>query len=194
MADGAKKGRRTTKRYNDEVKEQVYTMRACGSSIGEISRELGVPRQTVHGWIKAKKEADPDKFEEMRTVARRGFVERSTDIIDKGLRLLEGRFDAAIDDMGKLDEAVKVLTCVGLSEDLSDAELKVLREAAAKITAIKTPKLNELTIAIGTLYDKRALAQGDATERCDITAGDKALMAGVERIYARLQAKEGGED
>ncbi len=178
---------RQTKRYSPEIKEKAYMMSACGSSAYEISRKLNVPRQTVEGWIKARRAADPDKYEAIRENARKGFVEQATGIIDKGMELLDRRITTALDFEKELDKLLSDL------EDGKVASVTELRNIAAKLEQLKIYNLKDITTAIGTLYDKRALAKGEATEHLEITPNDKALMEGIERIYNRVSG-EGGDE
>lgn len=54
--------------------------------------------------------------------------------------------------------------------DIPDGELTAVQkqELRTKIRSLELYKLNEISTAIGTLYDKRALAQGQSTENTTI--------------------------
>ena len=56
----------------------------------------------------------------------------------------------------------------------------------AKIRSLELHDIRSLTTAIGTLYDKKALAEGKPTDRVDVVVGDETLdvmaqLAGYER-------------
>ena len=64
--------------------------------------------------------------------------------------------------------AIKALEDVWDLED-KDANYKRKKALATKIEAVQLQRLTELTTAVGTLYDKRALAKGDSTANNAIT-------------------------
>jgi len=88
------------------------------------------------------------------------FAEKATRIIDKATTLLERRIDTALEQQNELD---KMLDDVMDLED-KDANYKRKKALANKIDALQLNRLSELTTAVGTLYDKRALAKGELTE------------------------------
>ena len=69
------------------------------------------------------------------------------------------------------DEFVKL--CAEKREDFSKSATRIIEKALKRLEKeldsdeVKIP-INHLTTAIGTLYDKRALAQGSATENVEV--------------------------
>lgn len=114
------------KKYSDDVKEKAYALYAVNGSYTETSKVLGIPYNTISGWIKNK---PPDKFDKLRDEKKRDFIEQASEIID-----------IALDKLKK---------------ELEDGENDI--------------PINHLTTAIGTLYDKRALARGENTDNMSVS-------------------------
>ena len=110
-----------------------------------------------------KKEKEPDEFEQLRTQKKIDFIEKSSDIIDKALFLLEKRITTAIE---KEEELEMLLDEVSVDSEMSAQQKQSL---FSKIKSLELQKLGEITTAIGTLYDKRALAKGENTDSTKIT-------------------------
>lgn len=146
-------------KWSDEVKEKAYLMYATCGNFNEVSRELGVPITTIKTWIDKK---EPDELDELRNKKKEEFVDKASSIIDKGLLLLEKRLDRALNQEEELDELIEVI------ED--DVKNGTRRQALiSKVQALQLQKLGEVTTAIRTLYDKRALAKGESTENTTVT-------------------------
>lgn len=95
-----------------------------------------------------------------RTQNKLQFAEKATEIIDKGLLLLERRIDTALNHENELDELIRQI-CATDKEEISQQEKKVL---ITKIQSLQLQKLGEITSTVGTLFAKRALARGESTE------------------------------
>ena len=65
-----------------------------------------------------------------------------------------------------------------------DANYKRKKALANKIDALQLNRLSELTTAVGTLYDKRALAKGESTENSNITVESvKTINSNENNLY-----------
>ena len=73
-------------KYPDDIKEKAFLLYATCGNYNEVSRELDVPITTIKGWIDKK---NPDELDELRKKKKEEFVDKASDIIDKGLRLLK---------------------------------------------------------------------------------------------------------
>lgn len=152
------------KKYSDEIKEKAYYMYAVSQNIREVARNLSLSPSTVKSWIDCKARAEPDEFEQLRTQKKHDFIEMSSSIIDKGLELIDRRITIALEKQDELEHIIHEI------ELTSDDEISTKQKQAA-ITAVKEvqlQKIRDVTTAIGTLYDKRALAQGDSTSNTAI--------------------------
>lgn len=129
----------------------------------ETSKKLNIPVNTVDDVYKRNK--DKEEFVKLRKEKMEEFVEQATRIIGKASDLLERRIDTAFYNQDKLDKVLKIIS------DLNpkDADYKKKQSLANKISELQLNKLPEITTAIGTLYDKRALAKGDSTTNSNIT-------------------------
>lgn len=145
------------KKYSDEIKEQAFLLYATCGSYAETARQLGLAKSTVKGWIDKK---EPDALEQARTEKRMEFVDKASAIIDKGLKLLDRRINTALEHEDELDALIDEIFSSD-KEEISPEEKKML---VSKIRSLQVQKLGEITTAIGTLYDKRALARGESTE------------------------------
>ena len=148
-------------KYPDEIKEKAFLLYATCGNYNEVSRQLCVPYATVKGWIDGKK---PDELDKLREEKKRGFIDKASDIIDKGLRLLNRRLDRAIEHENDLDKLIDEIYRTG-KEELSQEEKNRL---VSKIRSLQIQNMRDITTAIGTLYDKRALAKGDSTDNQSI--------------------------
>lgn len=145
------------KKYSDEIKEKAYFMYATSGNINEVSKELNVPYATIAGWIKAKARDAPDEFDKLRDEKKKDFIEQSSSIIDKGLSILNRRFDRALNQEIELDMLIDEIA----SSDNDEISPKQKENLIRKIKSLELPDVKALTTAIGTLYDKRALAKGE---------------------------------
>lgn len=135
-------------------------MYATCTNFNEVSRQLGVPVTTIKGWIEKKK---PDAFDELRTQKKAEFIEKSSEILDKLLLLLDRRVTTALIFEEELD---RLLEMISKQNEISDKEKKTI---VMKLKEMQLQKIGELSTVIGTLYDKRALAKGESTENTKIT-------------------------
>lgn len=153
------------KKYSDETKEQAYLLYATSGSFAQVARELGIARSTVKGWIDQKRAEEPDEFEQLRTEKKEEFIDKASQIINKGLKLLDRRINTALEHENELDLLIYEIFQSDKDELSQDEKLRLVN----KIKSIQVQKLGEITTAIGTLYDKRALAKGDSTQNTKVS-------------------------
>ena len=96
---------------------------------------------------------------ELRKKKKEEFVEDAWGLIGKIRSLLERRLDRALDSEDILDELVEEITKLD-HKQLTDSQRKSLY---CKMSAIKIESVKELAVVLGTLYDKQALANKEAT-------------------------------
>lgn len=153
------------KKYSDDIKEQAYLLYATSGSFAETARQLGVARSTIKGWIDRKKLDEPDEFERLRTEKKEEFIDKASEIIDKGLKLLDRRINTALEHENELDLLIDEI----FRSDKDELSQEEKGRLVNKIKSIQVQKLGEITTAIGTLYDKRALAKGDSTQNTKVS-------------------------
>ena len=77
---------------------------------------------------------------------------------------LEQRIDLATEHENELEEIIDEIWMTDKKE-MNETKKKAL---VAKIAGMQLYSLKELAVAIGTMYDKRALAKGESTSNTDI--------------------------
>lgn len=150
-------------KYNDDLKEKAFALLAVNNSVSYVAKELGLPRSTVKSWketydIKAEESGEPT-IAILRQKKKEEFVENAWRLIDKTKTLIERRLDRAIESEDELDRLVEEICRID-HKDLTEPQRKALY---SKISAIKIENVKELAVVLGTLYDKQALANKEAT-------------------------------
>ena len=128
-----------------------------------MARELGLPRSTVKSWKEAfdkeAEESGEDNIAKLRQKKKEDFINDAWKLIDLSKGVLEKRLTRAMDNEEALDELV---------EEISKLDYKTLtsqqRQALyMKLAKIKVDDVKSLATVLGTLYDKQALANKEAT-------------------------------
>ena len=124
----------------------------------ETARQLNMPSATVKDIVKANK--DKEEFLELRRQKQDEFADKASEIIDKGLLLLNRRLNRAIEEEETLDDLIEEIW------SMDDEEMSQQTKTATvnKIRNMQLHNLKDITTAIGTLYDKRALSKGEMTQ------------------------------
>lgn len=152
------------KKYSDEIKELAYALYASNGSKTETARRIkelkgvAVAVNTVSDWINHH---PPDGFEELRNEKKRGFIESANAIIDKGMEIMDRRFTRALEEEAEIDNIIEAASKADISQ-------KEIESAIRRLKSLQLQDVKALTTAIGTLYDKRALALGESTENTKI--------------------------
>lgn len=83
------------KKYDTETKERALAALAVSNNIDELSREMGIPSNTLRQW---KKDAEKSEdFVELRKEKRAEFVERAWETIGNALKLADRRIKNALE-------------------------------------------------------------------------------------------------
>jgi transposase len=162
-------------KYGDEIKEKAYALLMAGNNVSFVSKQLGLPYNTIKGW-KSNFEKEDDNFSKLRNKKKEEFIEDSWKIINLANTLLERRLARAITSEDDLDELVAEITELDYKK-LTDSQRKGLY---AKVAAIKVEDVGKIATVLGTLYDKQALANNEAT----VNAGIKVTLGGDLDKYA----------
>lgn len=153
---------------------QVMALWFTNYNMRETARLLDLPLSTVKGIVDENKNAET--FAELRTQKQKEFSDKATEVIEKGLLLLNRRLERAIEEEETLDELIDDI------EDIDDKEMSYQTKQATinKIRSMQLHNLKDLTTAIGTLYDKRALSQGELTQNVGFATNfDIDKLAGI---------------
>jgi uncharacterized protein YifN (PemK superfamily) len=172
-------------KYNIEDKEKALAMLATNNNVAEIAKKLDIPESTLKTWKKEKE--NDEEFNELRLKKKREFVDKAWASIEMALQLGEKRIKRALEHESELDEIIDVIQ----DNDMNDKQKTAL---ISKVRTLQIQGIRDISTFIGTLYDKQALANNEATNNLDIgnkdnkpfeviTAEDKQLL---ERVAKRL--------
>ena len=158
--------------------ETLYKVMLCWyvtKNYSEVERMTGINRKTVK--LLVEKHKEDEEFTKLFQQKKEEFIETADRIINKALMLLEKRLDTALDNQNELEEA--------LIDTYNDNELNGTekKSIASKIQKMQINSLSEITTAIGTMYDKKLVAQnGDITSeapRLQINIVDHSDLEGA---------------
>jgi hypothetical protein len=147
------------------------TIWSVTGSVSETARQIDMPRTTVLTIVNENK--DKEHFVRLRQEKRKEFSDRASVLINQGLTLLERRFERALEHEAELDMMIDEI-CETNKTVLSQGEKDTL---IRKLRALQVQDIKAITTALGTLYDKRALDSGEATDRMSI---EIKLPEGIE--------------
>lgn len=150
-------------KYNDDIKERAIALLTVNNSVSYVARELGLPRSTVKSWKEAfDKEAEAsgeDNIAKLRQKKKEDFIKDAWKLIDLSKGVLEKRLTRARDNEEALDELVDEI-CKLDYKTLTSQQRQALYMKLAKV---KVEDVKSLATVLGTLYDKQALANKEAT-------------------------------
>lgn len=159
MADKNRKA--PNEKYTPAMKEKAIMLYATNGSYTDTAEELGIAKSTVYDWINT--DENKELLGKVRTEKLQEFADNAGRIINKGLKLLERRLNTAIEHEDELDEIIEEIWSTDGKEMRQDQKQRLVQT----IKGLQLQKVSEITTAVGTLYDKRALAQGDPTSRVE---------------------------
>ena len=143
--------------------EDVYKIMLSWATTGSLSdtaRDLGIPISTVKRVVDDNK--GKEEFRKLCDDRKQDFCKPASDVIDKGLILLDRRFTRAIEHEQELDDIIDVISS---DDDIPQCDKMRI---VGKLQAMQLQDVKAISTVIGTLYDKRALATGAATGRMDV--------------------------
>ena len=149
------------KKISEEDKHKVIASYCVTGSFSETARVLKMPITTVKDII--DKNRGNEEFENLRNETKKMFTDKATAIINKGLEILDKRLTTALDKQDALDELIHQIE----NSDEEEISYKTKISAINLIQESQIQKIKDISTMIGTLYDKRALAQGDSTQNID---------------------------
>ena len=146
------------KSYTEADKEKALHVYAATENLRETSRQLNIPLTTLKQWADIWKVERAEEIERIRAEKKQRFVEQANEIIESGMKLLQKRLSTALE---KEDELTKIINQLAGDTQLTGKERQML---IAKLKDVQINKIVDLSTMLGTIYDKRALAAGEATE------------------------------
>lgn len=151
------------KKTDNETIYKIMLSYFSTNNFNETSRQLNIPVKTVEKIYKDNK--DKPEFTKLCNEKKEEFVETATRIINKASELLEKRIDTALESQDELEEIIDQVWELD-KKDFNETKKKAI---VNKIYKMQLNNMSEITTALGTLYDKRALAKGETTSNTGIT-------------------------
>lgn len=152
------------KKTSPEVIYKVMVSWSLTQSFAETARELGMPETTVEKIVKDHK--DEKEFAELCAENKEWFKSSAERILRKSTTLLERKLDRALYDEAQLDALIDDIFKNAVSEEgISPEHRKALIKT---LSSMQLYDIKALSTVIGTTFDKKALAEGDATENVKV--------------------------
>lgn len=152
MARGAK--------IDNQKIQEIIASYALTNSYNATAKECGVCANSVKNIISKQKSENADEYAKVCEEKKELFSDRANRIINKSLDLIEDRIDTARENQVELEEIIQMVWEQDKKE-LNETQKKTI---VNKISKMQLNSLSELTTAMGTLYDKMRLANGESTE------------------------------
>ena len=151
------------KKTDNETIYKIMISMFSTNNFNETSRQLDIPAKTVEKIYKENK--DKEEFAKLCAEKKEEFAEKATRIINKATNLMEQRIDLATEHENELEEIIDEIWMTDKKE-MNETKKKAL---VSKIAGMQLYNIKELAVAIGTMYDKRALAKGESTTNTAMT-------------------------
>ena len=155
---------------NPEEQAKAKALYASGMPMAEISSKLHIPDRTIYGWKKQWEDSGDEELAKLRDVQKNRFIEQAQRIIDKTSNLLEIKIDKAVkserEGQELLEQLEATLREAGASEEDIKTQLVSLRKVVDKS---RVENISQVSTVIGTMYDKKALAEGRSTNNTNIS-------------------------
>ena len=164
MAQGSK--------YTDEQKEQALAMLTT-MSFKAVSKSLKIPERTLRDWKDTEEKINPE-FAELRNEKKKQFVESSWRIIEKANQLIEKKIDRALSAEEDID---KIMKKAKGNESLDKDDIVALTK---NINKLNIENIGQVSTVIGTLYDKQALINKEATVNHGADASLEEVLRGLQ--------------
>lgn len=145
------------KKTDNETIYKIMISMFSTNNFAETGKQLNIPATTVEKIYKDNK--DKPEFVELCAKKKEEFAETATRIINKATNLMEKRIDLATDHEDELEELIDEIWMTD-KKDMNETKKKAL---VSKIAGMQLYSLKELSVAVGTMYDKRALSKGEST-------------------------------
>lgn len=162
-------------KYKDDVKEQALAMLTT-MSYKEVSKKLEIPENTLRDWKKREEKINPE-FVKLRTKKKEEFVNSAWNIIEKANKLIERKIERALSIEDDIDDLIKKAK---RNSELTKEDIVIFNK---NINKLSIDNIGQVSTVIGTLYDKQALINKEATVNHGV---DESL----ESVLKNLQGDE----
>lgn len=156
----------------DRKKEKAYALYATCGNISEVAKTLKISYSTVRGWINEK---PPDKLDKIRNEKKKEFIESANEFIAKGMRLANNKLDRAIQREEEIDRLIEAVSKSPDDEVPQNIKMAVIKN----LKTLQIQDIKSLAISIGTIYDKRDIAETSTAEK---DGGGVVLMPKIKDL------------
>lgn len=146
------------KKYEAEIKEKARALLTMNTP-SFVAEKLNIPYRTVKDWQREFESTDVD-FAEVRNKKKEQFVSDAWKIIELGNKLLERRLNRAVESENEIDEMISDIEQQPLREVGNEEKAQFIRQ----LNKVKIDDVRAITTVLGTMYDKQALANKEATQ------------------------------
>lgn len=174
-------------KLSDEKREQAKAILYLNPDVSEpeLSRQIGIGKSTAHYLKKDIIAEDPDKFESVREEKKKEFIESAWNVVQKAITLANRRFDKALEKEAEFDAIIEEINS---DEDMTQKQKQAL---ISKLGAVEMANIKDIAIALGTIYDKQALASGEPTQITERQEPTTELVKEFEEKVTKLKQLTG---
>lgn len=169
------------KKTPPEVVYQIMTSWMVTNNYKETARDLNLPYMTVKSIVDRNK--DKPEFVKLREEKMSEFSKKASEIIQKGLTLIDRKFDRAIVSEEDLDLLIDEIFATDKEELTQDEKNRLV----SKVRALQLQDVRAIINAIGVLTDKKLLLEGKPTSRTEFVGDDKLNKLAELAGYVRKQ-------
>ena len=149
-------------KVDNKIKAKIISSYALTNSYNKTSKEFKCSPNTIKKIINEAKNNNPNEYAKVCKEKKKLFYEQANEIIDKALALLNRRFDTALSEQDEIEELISI-SASGEDEDGKPLSYQEKLAIAKKLSKLQINSLSEITISMGTLYDKMRLDKGEST-------------------------------
>lgn len=146
------------KKTDNETIYKIMLSYYITRNYSQTGRDLGIDESTIRHIV--KENINKEEFTKLYEQKKEEFIESANRIINKGTELLERRLNVALDNQEELDDLIFEV----YNADKEEVKEQQKKSLVNKIMKMQINSLSEITTAIGTMYDKKRIAEGGKEE------------------------------
>ena len=179
------RGKKTSEAKREQGKALLYLNPDVSEP--EIAKTTGIGKSTAHYLKKdiIENEIGTDEFETLREQKKKQFIEEAWEVVGKALKLTNKRFTKALNDEEALEE---IIAAINNDKEINGPEKQSLYK---RLKDLQMTNVRDIAIALGTIYDKQALASGEPTMISERQEPTPDLVKELEDKIKRLKQLTG---
>jgi hypothetical protein len=167
----------------EEVKAVLYLNPDISQR--DLAKTVNLPKTTAAQIMKNVESECVDDFDRIRAEKKQQFINEVWEVIGKALKLTNKRFTKALEDEEAMQEMVDI---INKDKTLKGAEQQALYR---KLKDLQMTNIRDIAIALGTIYDKQALASGEPTTITERHEPTPDLVQELEKKIQQLKQMTG---